>query len=144
MPIKKKRVRKNQAFYSSEILHVPKQSHFPEAKKGVTTWVCVTTWGVTTWRHYSSLNFGFCEKLGKLILTIRLAKFCFEFLRSSSLVCCVKFQFLPKQWNYNFPWTYEPRTELTRGLQVENSGELQNSASRLRPNFLMKLEQNLR
>ena len=44
---------KNQAFYSSEILHVPKQSHFREAKKGVTTWVCVTTWGVTTWRHYS-------------------------------------------------------------------------------------------
>ena len=37
---------KNQASYSSDILRVPKLSHFSEAEKGVTIWVSVTIWVV--------------------------------------------------------------------------------------------------
>ena len=48
---------KKQASYSSKILRVPKQSHFREAKKGVTNWVCVTIQVVTIWRHYSMMIF---------------------------------------------------------------------------------------
>ena len=44
---------KNQVSYSSEILRVPKELHFREARKGVTMSVCVTIRGVTIWRHYS-------------------------------------------------------------------------------------------
>ena len=41
---------KNQASYSSDILRVPKLSHFSEAEKGVTIWVSVTIRVVTIWR----------------------------------------------------------------------------------------------
>ena len=41
---------KNQASYSSDILRVPKESDFREAKKVVTIWVCVTIRDVTIWR----------------------------------------------------------------------------------------------
>ena len=47
---------KIRTYFSSEILRVPNQSHFREAKKGVTKWVCVTKWGVTKWRLYSKFT----------------------------------------------------------------------------------------
>ena len=43
---------KIRTYFSSEILRVPNQSHFREAKKGVTKWVCVTKW-----RLYSTPGF---------------------------------------------------------------------------------------
>ena len=39
-----------QTNFSSEILRVPKLSHFCEAEKGVTIWVSVTIRVVTIWR----------------------------------------------------------------------------------------------
>ena len=44
---------KNQASYSSDVLPVPNESHFREAKTGVTIWVCVTIRGVNIWRSYN-------------------------------------------------------------------------------------------